>query len=568
MTATDPVTGNGIDTDADADAVRRAVLGVLLPGFTGTTPPGWLLDAARSGLGGVVLFAHNTPDLATTAALTAHLHAAAPALLVATDEEGGDVSRLEAAAGSSLPGAAALGAVDDERLTGAAGEALGRLLAAAGVDLDLAPVLDVDSPGNPVIGVRAFGPDPDAVARHGVAFARGLQRGGVGTCAKHFPGHGSTTVDSHLALPVVDADLEALRGRDLVPFAAAFAGDARSGDARSGDARSGETGSDGGPAADALMTAHVVVPALGPAPASLEPAVETLARQLGHAGPIVTDALDMRAVSDGADVGEAAVRAVEGGADLLCLGTTTGRDDESLFRSAVDALVAAVGTGRVDLDRLAASRRRTDALVRRLHDRRSAVGATTGAVPAEHAREALAAVGAEVARRAVRVVGPAPVLAGAPDVVDLRLRLDHAAGRTAQHVQRAVADRWAGAVLHPGREHPVLDDAAFAALLRGLAGGADGAVRPLVVVTREPAPGGAEHARLAELQSARPDLVVVHTGVPDAGERWLAALPGGLPTTVLACGTGRANAEAAVALLAGHVGTGRVGTGHDTEVWR
>lgn len=523
--------------------VRRAVHGVLLPGFTGTTPPAWLLDAARDGLAGVVLFAHNTPDLATTAALTARLHDAAPDLVVATDEEGGDVSRLEAAAGSSLPGAAALGVVDDERLTGTAGEALGRLLAAVGVDLDLAPVLDVDTPGNPVIGVRAFGTHPEAVARHGVAFARGLQRGGVGTCAKHFPGHGSTTVDSHLALPVVDADLDTLRGRDLVPFAAAFT---------DGTADRTAGGTADGPAADALMTAHVVVPALGPAPASLEPAVAALARELGHAGPIVTDALDMRAVSDGADVGEAAVRAVEGGADLLCLGTTTGRDDAALFGSAVEALVAAVDAGRVTVDRLAASRRRTDALVRRLRARRESAGTVVGAAEAARARHALAQVGDEAASRAVRAVGPRPAFRDAPDVVDLRLRLDHAAGRTALHVQRAVAARWPAAVVHPA-----LDDEGFAALLRGLAdpGGpadpAGGADRPLVVVTREPAPGGAEHARLAQLQRARADLVVVHTGAPAAGERWLAALPGGLPATVLACGTGRANAEAAVALLAG-----------------
>ncbi|MFI2101699.1 glycoside hydrolase family 3 N-terminal domain-containing protein [Isoptericola sp. NPDC019693] len=554
MTGWGAGSGAGASAGAGTGAVRRAVHGLLLPGFTGTTPPGWLLDAARAGLAGVVLFAHNTPDLATTTALTARLHEAAPDLLVATDEEGGDVSRLEAATGSSLPGAAALGVVDDERLTRAAGEALGRLLAAAGIDLDLAPVLDVDAPGNPVIGVRAFGTEPAAVARHGVAFARGLQHGGVGTCAKHFPGHGSTTVDSHLALPVVDADLDTLRGRDLVPFSAALAPGA---------------GTDDGPAADALMTAHVVVPALGPAPASLEPAVAALARELGHAGPIITDALDMRAVSDGVDVGEAAVRAVEGGADLLCLGTTTGRDDEALFRSAVDALVAAVGSGRLTQDRLSASRRRTESLARRLRARRDGAGpgagpgADTGAGTAGRAEAALAAlaeVGAEAARRAVRAVGPRAALAGAPDVVDLRLRLDHAAGRTAQHVLRALAARWPDAVVHPA-----LDDDGVAALLRGLAGPAvptrpadaagavPGAARPLVVVTREPVPGGPEHARLAVLQEARPDLVVVHTGAPAAGERWLADLPGGLPATVLACGTGRANAEAAVDLLAGPV---------------
>ncbi|MFE7408105.1 glycoside hydrolase family 3 N-terminal domain-containing protein, partial [Isoptericola sp. NPDC057559] len=365
------------------DATLRAVHGVLLPGFSGTTPPPWLADAARSGLAGVVLFAHNTPDLAATAALTASLHDLAPDLLVATDEEGGDVSRLEAATGSSLPGAAALGVADDAGLTRDAGEALGRLLTAAGVDLDLAPVLDVDAPGNPVIGVRAFGTDPEAVARHGAAFARGLQRGGAGTCAKHFPGHGSTTTDSHLELPVVAADLGTLRRRDLVPFAAALADDG--------------AGPDDAPALDTLMTAHVVVPALGPAPASLEPAVAALARELGHAGPVITDALDMRAVSDGADVGEAAVRAVEGGADLLCLGTTAGREDEALFRSAVDALVDAVRTGRLTPERLAASRRRTDALVARLRARRASLGAAgvPGADAARRAQESLAAIGAD-----------------------------------------------------------------------------------------------------------------------------------------------------------------------------
>ncbi|MFD6178752.1 MULTISPECIES: glycoside hydrolase family 3 N-terminal domain-containing protein [unclassified Isoptericola] len=510
--------------DATADVVLRAVHGVLLPGFSGTTVPPWLADAARSGLAGVVLFGHNTPDLDTTAALTAALHDVAPDLLVATDEEGGDVSRLEAATGSSLPGAAALGVAGDEALTRSAGEALGRLLTAAGVDLDLAPVLDVDAPGNPVIGVRAFGTDPEVVARHGTAFARGLQRGGAGTCAKHFPGHGSTTVDSHLELPVVDADLGTLRRRDLVPFAAALADDG--------------AGPDDAPALDTVMTAHVVVPAVGPAPASLEPAVAALARELGHAGPVITDALDMRAVSDGADVGEAAVRAVEGGADLLCLGTTSGREDEGLFRSAVDALVEALRTGRVTPERLAASRRRTDALVARLRARRAAVGA--GTTDARRALVELAAVGAEAARRAVRGVGPSPVLPGAPDVVDLRLRLDHAAGRTATHVQRAIAERWPDADVHAAL------DATLDAALRAPAG-----ARPLVVVTREPVPGSVEHSRLAALQEARPGLVVVHTGVPAAGERWLAALPGGLPATVLACGTGRANAAAAVALLAG-----------------
>ncbi len=512
--------------------VARAVHGVLLPGFTGTEPPAWLVEAARDGLAGVVLFGHNTPDVATTATLTSRLRTLSPGLLVATDEEGGDVSRLEAATGSSLPGAAALGLVDDELLTEAAGEALGRLLAATGVDLDLAPVLDVDAPGNPVIGVRAFGSSPGLVARHGVAFARGLHRGGAGACAKHFPGHGATTVDSHLELPVVEATLEELRRRDLAPFAAVLEPDA-----------------DGGPGLDALMTAHVVVPALGPAPASLEPAAVALARELGFDGPVITDALDMRAVSDGADVGEVAVRAVEAGADLLCLGTTAGRDDEKLFRSALDALVAAVHGGRISLDRLAASAARTARTVAAIRDRQERAGARPGTAAARAALETLGEVGARVARRAVRAAGrELRPLSGAPDVVDLRLRLDHAAGRTAQHVQTAVAARWPGTA-----PHPALDDDGFAGLLARLAR-TDPQARPLVVVTREPLPGTTERDRLEALAASRPDLVVVHTGVPTEAERWFAGLPGGMPAVVLACGTGRANATAAVDLLAGTQG--------------
>ncbi|WP_166849290.1 glycoside hydrolase family 3 protein [Isoptericola sp. BMS4] len=543
-----PTTVQDAGQDAGQDAVARAVRGVLLPGFTGTTPPAWLVDAAHEGLAGVVLFAHNTPDVATTADLTGRLHELAPTLLVATDEEGGDVSRLEAATGSSLPGAAALGLLDDVPATEAAGEALGRMLAAAGVDLDLAPVLDVNRPENPVIGVRAFGDDAEHVARHGAAFTRGLRRGGVGTCGKHFPGHGATTADSHLELPVVPDDLATLRRRDLVPFAAALSGD----------------GSPDGRGLDALMTAHVRVPALGPAPASLEPAVTALARDLfrehgtGDDGLIITDALDMRAVSDGADVGEAAVRAVEAGADLLCLGTTVGRDDEALFRTAVDALTAAVRTGRVTVEALQASAARAAALAARARDLRSRAGVTPGAEAAVAAQRTLAELGTRLAARAVAGgLAPCAGLAGdpGPDVVDLRVRLDHAAGRTAQHVQRAVRERWPDAVTHPP-----LDDAALAALL----GAPPTARRPLVLITREPAPGSPERARLEAAWAARPDLVVVHVGLPATSGRvvdWFTGLPGGPPPVVSACGTGRTGAHAAVDLLAaGWPGPGGAGS--------
>jgi beta-N-acetylhexosaminidase len=541
---------------------ERAVNGVLLPGFEGTQVPDRLADAARAGLAGVVYFARNTPDVATTTALSAALHSISPDLLIAVDEEGGDVSRLEAGTGSSLPGAAALGAYPGGGTVSLdAGRALGRLLAATGIDLLLGPVLDVVSePDNPVIGVRAFGTTPDAVARHGIAFARGVRSAGVGVCGKHFPGHGATTVDSHVGLPVVDEPLDVVRARDILPFARALRPEGR-------DA--------GQSALDAVMTAHVLFPALGPAPASVEPAAARLLRELGHVGPIITDALDMGALRQlTGSVGEAAVRAVEAGADLLCLGL-----DPDLHTESYDALSQAVATGRLTLERLEESGARTQALVAALRDRRAAAGSATGVDAAQEALADLAEVGARIADAVVHVRGGrlTPIPSDAkPDVVDLRTRLDHAAGRTARHVQTAVLAAW------PGAEELVpdelgADELGLAVLIArftryGVSADLDrmdskrgaefpGGVpqdaprfEPLVVITREPVPGSAERARLERLWAVRSDLVVVHTGLPGPVEDWFGTLSGGGPAVVVACGTGRANAAAAVEHLRGPVG--------------
>lgn len=559
---------------------ERAVNGVLLPGFEGVRVPDRLADAARAGLAGVVYFARNTPDVATTAALSAALHSVSPDLLIAVDEEGGDVSRLEAATGSSLPGAAALGAYPGGGTVSLdAGRALGRLLAATGVDLLLGPVLDVVSePDNPVIGVRAFGTTPDAVARHGIAFARGVRSAGVGVCGKHFPGHGATTVDSHVGLPVVDEPLDVVRARDLLPFARALRPEGR-------DA--------GQSALDAVMTAHVLFPVLGPAPASIEPAATRLLRELGHAGPIITDALDMGALRQlTGSVGEAAVRAVEAGADLLCLGL-----DPALYAESYDALSRAVAAGRLTVERLEESGERTRELVAALRNRRAAAGAAAGIDAAREALADLSVLGAHIADAVVHVRGGrlVPLAPDAePDVVDLRTRLDHAAGRTARHVQSAVAAVWPGArlsrypspgeagktpgegVAGEGAAELLLDESGLAVLFArisrygvsadldrtGVKRGAEfpggvprGVPRsgPLVVITREPVLGSAERARLERLWAVRPDLVVVHTGLPGPVDDWFGTLSGGGPAVVVACGTGRANAAAAVERLRGPV---------------
>ena len=163
-----------------AEQLRRDIHGVLLPGFNGTTPPPWLWAAADAGLAGVLLFANNTPSPDRTAELTAQLHHRAADLLIASDEEGGDVTRVQANTGSFLPGACSLGEAGDVDLTRRTGLAQGRLMRATGVDLPLTPVLDVASePANPVIGVRSYGTYPVVVAAHGVASLTGLRLAGV-----------------------------------------------------------------------------------------------------------------------------------------------------------------------------------------------------------------------------------------------------------------------------------------------------------------------------------------------------------------------------------------------------
>ena len=228
-----------------------------------------MLRQVEAGLGGVCLYGSNRhADIASVAAA---LHAARPGVVVALDEEGGDVTRIEAATGSSLPGNAALGAVDDESLTSALAAALGARLRGLGVDLDLAPCADVNrDPANPVIGVRSFGADPALVARHTAAFVSGLQSAGVAACAKHFPGHGAARVDSHLALPTVEVG-----EGELAPFRSAIAAGAA-----------------------AVMPGHLRVPALDEAPASVSPRIlgDLLRGRLGFGGVIVTDALDMGAI--------------------------------------------------------------------------------------------------------------------------------------------------------------------------------------------------------------------------------------------------------------------------------
>jgi beta-N-acetylhexosaminidase len=306
--------------------LERLAVACVFPGFPGYEPPDWVRRRAADGLGGVVLFAWNVRDVEQVAALAAALRAERPDLLVSTDEEGGDVTRLEAARGSSYPGNLALGVVDDVSLTEAVATAIGSDLAAAGINLDLAPVADVNTnPRNPVIGVRSFGADPELAARHVAAFVRGVQRCGVAACAKHFPGHGDTEQDSHLELPTAHGDLSAA----LIPFRAAI-----------------EAG------VQAVMTAHILVPGVDelPATVSRQLLTDVLRGELGFDGLVITDALEMRGLADSIGIEEGGVRALAAGADALCLGHDLG--DEAVG-AVCCAIVDAVESGRLAEERLA-----------------------------------------------------------------------------------------------------------------------------------------------------------------------------------------------------------------------
>jgi beta-N-acetylhexosaminidase len=488
--------------------LRSLALSVLLPGFTGTAPPAWVRRTLAEGLAGVCLFGQNVEGPEQVRALTRALRSDRPDVLVASDEEGGSVTRLDAGLGSPWPGAATLGALDDLDATHATALGLGRQARAAGVDLVLAPVLDVNSePDNPVIGVRSFGADPALVARHGVAFVRGLHDAGVTACAKHFPGHGATRTDSHVDLPVLDVDVDTWRTRDLPPFAAAV-----------------EAG------VPAVMTAHIVVRALGEDPATTSaPVLDLLRDELGFDGVVVSDALDMRAISDGMGRAAGAVRALAAGVDLLCVGNPVfpdGYDELAAVEEIVTAVVAAVEAGSLPLARLEEASRRVAALAGRWSRASGPVVADT--------REAMLAQGAAIAARALTVSGDVR-LDGDVLVLVPRAVAGYAAGHKPSALLAELQRR------RPGWQYADVADADQATAEALAAGG-----RPVALVL-EGADGARSaavaHAVLAEV----PDAVVLHGGLrreDDPGSR-----------TVHAHGTGAATAVAVADVLLGEVTT-------------
>jgi beta-N-acetylhexosaminidase len=270
---------------------------LLVCGYAASRPSPAQARAIRAGeRGGVILFKRNIIDVEDVAAHIGELAAAAPEpLLVAVDQEGGRVSRLGAPV-LALPPALRISALPEEDIARVA-RLHARELRALGITMNLAPVLDVDTrQESPIIGNRSFGTTPEQATRGALAFLRGMKDGGLLACGKHFPGHGDTRTDSHLELPVVHADRARLDAVELAPFRAAI--------------RAG---------VDALMTAHVVYPALSDRPATLSRAIATdlLREELGFAGVLVSDDLEMRAIAAHHTHGDAAALAIEAGCDLI-----------------------------------------------------------------------------------------------------------------------------------------------------------------------------------------------------------------------------------------------------------
>jgi len=327
----------------------RPILSLFCFGFDGITLPDHLRPLLESGLGGAILFGRNLQALPQICRLTSALHAAADLpLLVGVDQEGGRVTRLPAPF-LVPPAAATLGAIDDAALTRDLARAVGRELNAAGFTWNLAPVLDVRTNlRNPIIGDRAFSHDPNCVARQGAAAIQGLADAGILATAKHFPGHGETVADSHLTLPESPQSSARWRAVEFVPFRRAI--------------REG---------VPAVMVAHLLCPALDPeTPSSLSRRIITgiLREELGYDGVVVSDDLEMEAIAARLDLGEAAVRFLEAGGDLILICR-----DHARQRAAMAAVEAAVKGGRLSEVRLAASLERMARLRQWLEARRSPV---------------------------------------------------------------------------------------------------------------------------------------------------------------------------------------------------
>jgi beta-N-acetylhexosaminidase len=318
-------------------SLRREIGQLLIGSLPATTITPEMRSLAREfQLGGITLFKRNIEAPEQVAELSHDLQSLSSdqPLWVAVDQEGGRVARLRSPF-TEWPPMATLGRSGDEKLAHRFAAALAAELKAVGVSLDYAPVLDIHTnASNPVIGDRALGENAETVARLGAAIIRGLQDNGIAACGKHFPGHGDTSVDSHLALPLVEHPPDRIRRVECVPFREAIRQDVAF-----------------------IMTAHILVPSLDEhRPATLSPAIVRgmLREELDFNGVILSDDLEMKALADTYTVPDAAVQAIAAGCDgvLLCRALIEDRTRDAEVHAAVlEALTHAVEDGRIPFKR-------------------------------------------------------------------------------------------------------------------------------------------------------------------------------------------------------------------------
>ncbi|MDV9176853.1 glycoside hydrolase family 3 N-terminal domain-containing protein [Streptomyces sp. W16] len=466
----------------------------LVAGFDGvTTVPDTLKRLIDRGLGGVILFTRNIRDAGQVRRLTDELRALRPDLLVAIDNEGGDIGHLVNADAPDVPGSYALGVVDDPALTARCADALAGHLATLGITASYAPVADLQhQPRNPIVRTRSFGADPELAARHLRAWITATDVRGIASCAKHFPGHGGTITDSHHGLAIDPRPYDELLV-DLEPFRAAVAA-----------------------GVPMLMSAHVVFPALDanrPATLSRRILGDLLRLDLGFDGVLVSDALEMKAIAD--EYGEAAGAriALAAGADQVIVAVP----DLAVTLACRDAVLDALHARMLAEERVWEAAGRVRRLAERYATPRRAVTAWD------------ADAGLEAARRAVRTRPLPPPVRGA-HVVDL-FPAPHPAlnwgGEDLLTELRAIDPTATGTAINEEPADP-------AALVDAIAG--RGA--PLVLATSD-AVLHPWQARLRDtLAARRPDAVLVDTGLPESG-------------TLCSYGRGRVNLRAVAEVLAG-----------------
>jgi beta-N-acetylhexosaminidase len=461
-----PAGTNAADTAASrmiAALVRRMSLSQKVGQLFVSTVPG--TTAGQGGaalvrsyhLGGVIYFQPNLVDAGQVAALSNGLQTAAMAqspsvpLTIGTDEEGGTVARLDGIS-TAFPGQMAAGATRDPALVRAAEHVVGQELRVLGLNLDYAPVADVNvAPANPVIGTRSFGSSPSLVATMTSAAIAGFHAAGVAAVAKHFPGHGDTNTDSHTGLPVIGHTLPLWEQIDAPPFEAAI--------------RSG---------IDVIMSAHIVVPALDSsgtaATFSHEIITELLRGKLGYHGVVTTDSLQMAGAQQYSD-GQIAVRAILAGCDELLMPDN--------LATAYAAVLAAVRSGRISTARL-------DESVTRIITMKFARGmfaspyTDAGAAPWQVATPADAALAQQVADKSVTVVKNAGAL------VPLRGGTNvYVTGQDAASLANSLAGDGLRMVASPGSAQAVVvttADAMLDATQQGLVGSLLAGPVPVIVV--------------------------------------------------------------------------------------